>query len=72
MKVLLRCVNDGVTTIKPEHQTTENARVIWSDESSFTLFPISGTVVQTGCGTHPASYPMGIGDTFPGDKAAGT
>jgi hypothetical protein len=25
-KVMLRCVNDGVTTIKPEHLTTGNAR----------------------------------------------
>jgi hypothetical protein len=39
---MLRCVNGGVTTIKPEHQTTGNARVIWPDESSFTLFPTSG------------------------------
>jgi hypothetical protein len=27
--------------------------------------------VQTGSGTHPASYPMGTGGSFPGDKAAG-
>jgi hypothetical protein len=37
-------MNDGVTTIKPGHQTTGNAQVIWSDESSFTLFPTSGRV----------------------------
>jgi hypothetical protein len=30
--------------MKPGHQTTEKARVIWSDESSFTLFPTSGRV----------------------------
>jgi hypothetical protein len=42
--LLLRCVNDGVTTMKPGHQTTANARVIWSDESPFTLFPTSGRV----------------------------
>jgi hypothetical protein len=41
LKVMLRCVNDGVTPIKPGHQTTGNACVIWSDESSFTLFPTS-------------------------------
>jgi hypothetical protein len=29
--------NDGVTTIKPGHQTTGNVRMIWSDEWSFTL-----------------------------------
>jgi hypothetical protein len=34
-----RCVNDGVTAIKPG-----NACMIWSDESSFTLFLTSGTV----------------------------
>jgi hypothetical protein len=27
-------------------------------------------VVQTGSGAHPASYPMGTGDSFPGVKAA--
>jgi hypothetical protein len=29
------------TTIKPGHQTTGKARVMWSDEPSFTLFPTS-------------------------------
>jgi hypothetical protein len=33
----------------------------------FSLLP----VVQTGSGVHPASYPMGTGDSFPGYKAAG-
>jgi hypothetical protein len=28
--------------------------------------------VQNGSGAHPASYPMGIRDSFPGGKAAGT
>jgi hypothetical protein len=42
--VMLRCLNDGVTTIKPGHQAIGNARVIWSDESSSTLFPTSGRV----------------------------
>jgi hypothetical protein len=27
--------------------------------------------VQNGSGAHPASYPMGIMVSFPGDKAAG-
>jgi hypothetical protein len=27
--------------------------------------------VQNGSGAHPASYPMGTMDSFPGDKAAG-
>jgi hypothetical protein len=31
--------NGGVTTIKPGHQTTGNARVIWSEKLAFTLFP---------------------------------
>jgi hypothetical protein len=35
LKVMLRCVNDGVTTIKPGRQTTGNARVIWSRKSFF-------------------------------------
>jgi hypothetical protein len=37
-------VDDDVTTIKPGHQTTGNASVIWSDKSSFTLSPTSGRV----------------------------
>jgi hypothetical protein len=44
LKVMVRCVSYGVTTIKPGHRTTGNARVIWSDESSFTLFPTVGSV----------------------------
>jgi hypothetical protein len=44
LNVMLRCVNDGVTTIKPGHRTNGNARVIWSDESPFTLFPTTGRV----------------------------
>jgi hypothetical protein len=27
--------------------------------------------VQNGSGAHPASYPMGTRDSFPGSKAAG-
>jgi hypothetical protein len=37
-------LNDGVMAIKPGHQTTGNALMIWSDESSFTLFPTLGKV----------------------------
>jgi hypothetical protein len=44
LKVMLRSVNDGVETIKPGHQTAGNALVIWSDESSFTLYLASGRV----------------------------
>jgi hypothetical protein len=44
LQVMLRCVNSGVTTTKPGHQTTENAHVVWSDESSSTPFPTSGGV----------------------------
>jgi hypothetical protein len=38
---MLRCINDGVTTIKPGHQTTGNVCMIWSGELSFMLFPAS-------------------------------
>jgi hypothetical protein len=41
---MLRCISNGVMTIKPGYQTTGNARVIWSDESSFMLFPTPGRV----------------------------
>jgi hypothetical protein len=44
LKIMLRCANDGLMTIKPGHQTTGNARIIWSYESSFTLFPTWGKV----------------------------
>jgi hypothetical protein len=40
---MLRCINDGVTTIKPG-QTIGNVRGMWSDESSFMMFPTSGRV----------------------------
>jgi hypothetical protein len=39
LKVMLRCVNDGVMTMKPRYQTTGKAPVIWSHESFFMLFP---------------------------------
>jgi hypothetical protein len=45
---------DGVTTRKPEHQTIKNARVMWSDESSYTLFPISGRIYV--CKTPKEAY----------------
>jgi hypothetical protein len=41
---ILRCVNGGITTIKPGNQTIGNVRVTWSNESSFTLFPTSWRV----------------------------
>jgi hypothetical protein len=44
LKVMLRCLNYGIMTIKHELQTTGNACVIWSDESSFMLFRMSGRV----------------------------
>jgi hypothetical protein len=44
LKVIIRSVNDGVTTIKAGHQTIGNVHMIKSDELSFTLFPISGIV----------------------------
>jgi hypothetical protein len=44
LKAMLRCVNDGVMTMKPGHQTTGNACVVRSDESSFTLLSTSGRV----------------------------
>jgi hypothetical protein len=44
LKVMLSCVNNGVITIKPGHQTTGNMYLTWSDELSFTLFPTSGRV----------------------------
>jgi hypothetical protein len=44
MKIMLRFISYGVTTIKPGHQTTGNACVIMSNVLSFTLFPTSGRV----------------------------
>jgi hypothetical protein len=44
LKVMLRCVNDGVTIMKPGHETNRKALVMWPDNSSFTLFPTSRRV----------------------------
>jgi hypothetical protein len=46
LKVMLRWVNDGdgVTTIKPGYQTTGKVCMMWSDGSSFMLFPMPGRV----------------------------
>jgi hypothetical protein len=41
---MLRYLNDGVTTIKPGHQTSGNASLLRLDQSSFKLFPASGRV----------------------------
>jgi hypothetical protein len=41
---MFRCINDGVTIVRPGYQRNGNMYVIWSDASSFTLFPISGKV----------------------------
>jgi hypothetical protein len=43
-EVMSTCLKDGVTTMKPGHQTTGKARVIWLDESLFTLLSTSGRV----------------------------
>jgi hypothetical protein len=51
---MLRCVNDGGTIIKPGYQTTVNEHVMWSDVSSFTLFPTSGRVYV--CKTPKGAY----------------
>jgi hypothetical protein len=44
LKIIFRCINDGVTTIKPGHQTTGNAHVIPSDEPFLALFLTSGRI----------------------------
>jgi hypothetical protein len=41
---MLRCVNNGVMTIKPGHQTNGNKHVMWLNKSSFMPFPTSGSV----------------------------
>jgi hypothetical protein len=43
------------------------ARVRFSAVEDFSLLHS----VQNGIRAHPASYPMGIGSSFPGGKAAG-
>jgi len=35
------------------------------------MIPDILSIVQTGSGAHPASYPVGTGCFFPGGKAAG-
>jgi hypothetical protein len=44
MKVIIRCINDGATTIKPGNETDGIRSEIRSGESSFTLFATSGRV----------------------------
>jgi hypothetical protein len=46
--IIERIIIDGVTTIKPGHQTTEYADLIWSGKSSFTLFLTSARVYVWG------------------------
>jgi hypothetical protein len=41
---MIRCICDGVTTIKSGCHTTGKVPVKWSDESPFPLFPASGRV----------------------------
>jgi hypothetical protein len=41
---MFTCINGGVTTIKPGHQTAGNMHAIWSDESSLRLLPTSEKV----------------------------
>jgi hypothetical protein len=41
---MLRCINNGVMTIKTGNQTTGDVHTIWSDILSFMLFPTSGRV----------------------------
>jgi hypothetical protein len=49
----------------------------WTTEGSEFRVPVWSKlcsllhVVQTGSGVHPTSYPISIGDSFPGGKAAG-
>jgi hypothetical protein len=56
LKVMLAWVNDHVTIMKPGYQTIGNARVIWSDESSFTMFATSGNFTF---GEHPRKPTIG-------------
>jgi hypothetical protein len=48
--------------------TTEGSEFESQCGQKFSLFH----VVQTGSEVHLASYPVGTGVSFPGDKAAGT
>jgi hypothetical protein len=65
----------------------KSGRLIWADyvshrkitkyEYNSSVIPSGGwgfslrQRVQNGSGAHPASYPMGTRDSFPGSKAAG-
>jgi hypothetical protein len=64
LKAMLRCVNDDVTTIKPGHETSGNARVTWPDESSFTLFPASGRVYVWRTPRKPTTVKNGEGSVM--------
>jgi hypothetical protein len=47
--------------------TTEESEFESRYDQEFSLFH----VIQTGSGAHPASYPMGAGEFFPGVKRPG-
>jgi hypothetical protein len=47
LKAMFRCINNGVMTVKPGYQANGNVWAICSDDSSFTLFPISGSFSRT-------------------------
>jgi hypothetical protein len=47
--------------------TTDWMTGVWSQTEAEGVS--SSLCVQTGSGTHPASYPMGTGGPFPGGKA---
>jgi hypothetical protein len=68
-KAAFRVINDQVSQelILPAHNYTP----IINTEYKNLAIRITNHCAQNGSGAHPASYPMGTGDSFPGGKAAG-
>jgi hypothetical protein len=62
---MLRKVNVTVMPLSPDDV------VVWNSRLRQNLFSRRQHHVQNGSGAHPASYPVGTGGSFPGDKAAG-
>jgi hypothetical protein len=58
---------DSVVGIATSHGLDDRGTLSPSRVMNF-IFP---KIVQTGSEVHPTSYPMGIGGSFPGGKAAG-
>jgi hypothetical protein len=67
MRPSIKSRNSIILSVIHHHQNSLELIIVFSAVKDFSLIHS----IQTGSGTHPASYPVGTGDSFPGGKAAG-